>query len=157
MNLTDFRAFCAAHKLDTANAGRNWSDAGISSAYLCAIIRDEEDFAAIKQLLESDPATAWVKPSASDLQNCKVWPMEQTTVHQIIDAARKSIRLDTHDYPHRRRAADAQTPNVQKLRQFWRRLGVDNAMPVAPMHVAALMPFAFAEGRFRLASKPQPR
>lgn len=55
MNRTEFRAFCANHKLSIEDAGRDWHDAGVNGAYLCAII-NEEDFPAIKPLLESEEA-----------------------------------------------------------------------------------------------------
>ena len=56
MNRTDFRAFCAAHNLSTEDAGRDWYDASVNGAYICAVIHDGEDFSAIKQLLDNNNA-----------------------------------------------------------------------------------------------------
>lgn len=56
MNRSDFRAFCDTHNLPTGDAGRDWYQAGLEGTYLCAIIRSEEDFAAIKPLLENSDA-----------------------------------------------------------------------------------------------------
>lgn len=56
MNRTDFRAFCATNNLSTEDAGRDWHDAGVNGAYICAVIHDDEDFAAIKPLLDNDDA-----------------------------------------------------------------------------------------------------
>ena len=56
MNRTDFRAFCATHNLSTEDAGRDWHDAGVNGAYICAVIHDDEDFAAVKPLLDNNDA-----------------------------------------------------------------------------------------------------
>ena len=56
MNRTDFRTFCATHNLCTEDAGRDWHDAGVNGAYICAVIHDDEDFSAIKSLLDNDDA-----------------------------------------------------------------------------------------------------
>ncbi|MDK2126242.1 hypothetical protein [Parachitinimonas caeni] len=56
MNRADFRAFCATHNLSIEDAGRDWHDAGVKGAYLCAVLRDDEDFARIKPLLDNDDA-----------------------------------------------------------------------------------------------------
>jgi hypothetical protein len=56
MNRIDFSAFCAAHNLSTEDAGRDWHDAGIRGGFLCAVIRDSDDFAAVKPLLDNNQA-----------------------------------------------------------------------------------------------------
>jgi hypothetical protein len=56
MNRTDFRTFCNTHNLSTEDAGRDWYDAGVNGAYICTVIHDSEDFAAVKPLLENNEA-----------------------------------------------------------------------------------------------------
>jgi hypothetical protein len=56
MNRTEFRAFCATQNLSTSAAGRDWHDAGVKGAYICAVIHNDEDYAAIKPLLDNKDA-----------------------------------------------------------------------------------------------------
>lgn len=56
MTRTDFLAFCEAHDLSIVEAGRDWHDAQVKGAYLCAEINNAEDFLAIKPLLDDDSA-----------------------------------------------------------------------------------------------------
>lgn len=54
MNRNEFNAFCNENEFAVEDAGRDWYDAGVAGRYSCAVIRDEEDFAKIKSLLDND-------------------------------------------------------------------------------------------------------
>ena len=52
MNRTDFRAFCVTNNISAEYAGHDWHD----GAYICAVIHDDEDFTAVKPLLDNNDA-----------------------------------------------------------------------------------------------------
>lgn len=51
MDRQQFRLFCQLNRLSVHDAGRNWNEASVRGAYLCAVIQDAVDFSAIQPLL----------------------------------------------------------------------------------------------------------
>ncbi|MDR2925483.1 MAG: hypothetical protein LBU76_05995 [Azoarcus sp.] len=54
MNRKEYLEYCAECDMEVHDAGRDWYQAGVQGAYLCAIIRDAEDYEAMRPLIEDE-------------------------------------------------------------------------------------------------------
>lgn len=69
MTRDEFRIFCTAAGLNICDAGRNWRDAGVNGAYLCAIISSADDYDKVRALIDRDDAYL----ASAEVKNGQSW------------------------------------------------------------------------------------
>lgn len=96
MNRKDFKTFCATHGLSIADAGRDWRDAGVNGAYVCAVISDDQEFTAIKSLLDRGEAYL----ASTERKNGQDWFEHRATGYRRIyaDAAGEAAQEMAEEY-----------------------------------------------------------